>query len=184
MSTSDDMGSSPPSFSSLHTLHGPARHMDEVSSNRPGSLSGDMNSRTQKRYRDNRPDEAIIHQNTLSMMYTAAYHDTSSMVHDDGQMSLDSDAQFQAWSTPLSPLPVQKTTLHNFWQIKSTPGRTQNDRPEAQGQSSPLIEHMVMSAPALNGMNDTRLPATSRGILLAFGGRGNNGHENMELVDS
>jgi hypothetical protein len=41
----------------------------------PDSNSQHLNSRTRKRFRDNRPDETTIHQNTLSKLYSAQKYD-------------------------------------------------------------------------------------------------------------
>ncbi|KAF1974353.1 hypothetical protein BU23DRAFT_505336 [Bimuria novae-zelandiae CBS 107.79] len=74
--------------------------------------SGDWNMRTRKRFRDNRPDERVIHETTINKLFSAQ--------------------RKQPHAEPISsdPLPSQpalavqkpqKSTLHSFWKIAAPP---------------------------------------------------------------
>ncbi|EON62493.1 hypothetical protein W97_01716 [Coniosporium apollinis CBS 100218] len=76
--------------------------------------SSDLNSRTRKRFRDNRPDESVIHENTISKLFTAQreYPHAAPVL-----------------SQPLAPPPTavptsQKSTLHAFWNLPPTHAHT------------------------------------------------------------
>lgn len=75
--------------------------------------SSDWGNRTRKRFRDNRPDERAIHENTLNKLFAAQRNPP------------------QASPTPLDTLPIQepapitskpqKSTLHSFWKQLPAP---------------------------------------------------------------
>ncbi|ORX98425.1 hypothetical protein BCR34DRAFT_548059 [Clohesyomyces aquaticus] len=73
--------------------------------------SSDANGRTRKRFRDNRPDERVIHETTIKKLFSAQRN------HPHAEPIL-SDSHTHA-STPASvPAPaVQKSTLHAFWKL-------------------------------------------------------------------
>ncbi|KAF2743651.1 hypothetical protein M011DRAFT_410084 [Sporormia fimetaria CBS 119925] len=76
---------------------------------KPGLESADLGSRTRKRYRDNRPDEREIHETTLQKLFSAQRHLPDPII---------------STSPPppcVQPQPVQKSTLHAFWNIRAPP---------------------------------------------------------------
>ncbi|THY77687.1 hypothetical protein D6C93_10248 [Aureobasidium pullulans] len=67
-----------------------------------------LNSRTRKRYRDGRPEEAEIHASTVEKLFSAqkAHPHASPMLSQS-----DLQPQFQPQDTP------QRSTLHSFWHL-------------------------------------------------------------------
>lgn len=64
------------------------------------SMSSSLNLRTRKRFRDNRPDAEVIHQNTISKLFNAqrqssSCHSPVQMPHTDEQTSINQYAQNQ-----------------------------------------------------------------------------------------
>ncbi|KAF2192099.1 hypothetical protein K469DRAFT_716587 [Zopfia rhizophila CBS 207.26] len=72
--------------------------------------SSDLNTRTRKRFRDNRPDERVIHENTISKLFSAQRN------HPHAEPIL-SDSHPQPQHAPV----VQKSTLHSFWKLPAPP---------------------------------------------------------------
>ncbi|KAF2254477.1 hypothetical protein BU26DRAFT_537266 [Trematosphaeria pertusa] len=73
---------------------------------------GDWGNRTRKRFRDNRPDERVIHENTINKLFSAQRKHP----HAEPIMS-DSLPQNHA---PAVQKP-QKSTLHSFWNLPAPP---------------------------------------------------------------
>ncbi|KAF1824495.1 uncharacterized protein K489DRAFT_316840 [Dissoconium aciculare CBS 342.82] len=73
------------------------------------SSSCHLNSRTRKRYRDNRPDEQAIFATTISKLYDAQRRlpDATSIPSPQVQM------------TPEPSQPTQRSTLHSFWKVNT-----------------------------------------------------------------
>lgn len=72
-----------------------------------GKLSSlDLNSRTRKRFRDNRPNENIIHETTMDKLFSA-------------QRQFPHAAPILSQSQPpvRNSTPTQKSTLHSFWSL-------------------------------------------------------------------
>ncbi|KAF2476661.1 uncharacterized protein BDR25DRAFT_252819 [Lindgomyces ingoldianus] len=79
---------------------------------RPGRLSSsDVGSRTRKRFRDNRPDERVIHENTINKLFSAQRN------YPHAQPILSDSAQLAPQHAPA----VQKSTLHAFWKLPAPP---------------------------------------------------------------
>ncbi|OCK82523.1 hypothetical protein K432DRAFT_219228 [Lepidopterella palustris CBS 459.81] len=89
--------------------------------------SSDLNSRTRKRFRDNRPDESILHETTIEKLFSA-------------------QRQFpHAAPIPSQPQPsarcassTQKSTLHSFWALPVTKHHTFNRMKSLPIQNSQL----------------------------------------------
>ncbi|PVI03328.1 hypothetical protein DM02DRAFT_612248 [Periconia macrospinosa] len=88
---------------------------DFSSIGRTKANSGDWGLRTRKRVRDNRPDEHIIHENTINKLFTAQRK------HPHAEPILSEP------TLPPQPLPTiplakpQKSTLHAFWNLPAPP---------------------------------------------------------------
>ncbi|KAI9682017.1 MAG: hypothetical protein M1817_000071 [Caeruleum heppii] len=65
-------------------------------------------SRTRKRFRDNRPDESVVHEHTLNLLYSAQRHPSRSQT----------PYSPAALSIPPSHLP--QPSLHAFWSLPSS----------------------------------------------------------------
>ncbi|KAF2653548.1 hypothetical protein K491DRAFT_717942 [Lophiostoma macrostomum CBS 122681] len=84
---------------------------------------GMSSGRTRKRFRDNRPDESVVHENTLHKLYEAQRNPPATF-----QAAAPSTAIFLAHPTygcgchvPSAPKPKQKSTLHSFWNLPAPP---------------------------------------------------------------
>lgn len=86
---------------------------------RPTSIStvsnNGANLRTRKRFRDNRPDISMIHQNTLAKLYNAQKVEQS--VHSESQKSFTIDNDNFAIETGSQQAAAQKS-LHSFFNIR------------------------------------------------------------------
>ncbi|KAF4820116.1 hypothetical protein CGCSCA5_v004266 [Colletotrichum siamense] len=87
-----------------------------------------LDSRTRKRFRDNRPSQEEVHQRTLNMLYSAQQQD-----------------QHMETESSLSPAPVPAVTarntqksLHSFWNIKSA-------QPPVSRTASPPVHQRALS---------------------------------------
>ncbi|THX71329.1 hypothetical protein D6D08_05541 [Aureobasidium pullulans] len=82
-----------------------------------------LNSRTRKRYRDGRPEEAEIHASTVEKLFSAqkAHPHASPML---SQSHLQ--PQFQPQHTP------QRSTLHSFWHLPQPSQLPQHGMPATQ----------------------------------------------------
>ncbi|KAH7120004.1 hypothetical protein B0J11DRAFT_73417 [Dendryphion nanum] len=78
--------------------------------------SSDMGSRTRKRFRDNRPDERVVHETTLQKLFLAQ------RVQPHASPILSAPIQ-PAIQAPQPPAPVQKSTLHSFWKLPAPPAQ-------------------------------------------------------------
>ncbi|KAF2000261.1 hypothetical protein P154DRAFT_522734 [Amniculicola lignicola CBS 123094] len=74
--------------------------------------SSDLGSRTRKRFRDNRPEERVIHETTIQKLFNAQ------RTHPHAEPILSSP--HPQYSTQPAP-PVQKSTLHSFWKLPTPP---------------------------------------------------------------
>ncbi|KEQ84095.1 hypothetical protein M438DRAFT_397616 [Aureobasidium pullulans EXF-150] len=79
-----------------------------------------LNSRTRKRYRDGRPEEAEIHASTVDKLFSAqkAHPHASPMLSQS-----DLQPQFQPQDTP------QRSTLHSFWHLPQASQLSQHGMP-------------------------------------------------------
>ncbi|KAF2201506.1 hypothetical protein GQ43DRAFT_415675 [Delitschia confertaspora ATCC 74209] len=73
-------------------------------------LSSDLGSRTRKRFRDNRPDERVIQQNTINKLFSA-----------QRQFPHASPIPSQSEPPIHHEVPAQKSTLHSFWKLPVLP---------------------------------------------------------------
>ncbi|RDW75883.1 hypothetical protein BP5796_06704 [Coleophoma crateriformis] len=101
-----------------------------------------FSSRTRKRYRDNRPDENAIHQNTLSLLFSAQQSQSQSQPHPQPQ------PQPQSQSRPLNlppcafqnlanvPVPATQASLHSFWTLPKARSAS-NDFSASSASSTP-----------------------------------------------
>ncbi|THZ56248.1 hypothetical protein D6C85_10629 [Aureobasidium pullulans] len=82
-----------------------------------------LNSRTRKRYRDGRPEEAEIHASTVEKLFSAqkAHPHASPMLSQS-----DLQPQFQPQDTP------QRSTLHSFWHLPQASQLPQHGMPATQ----------------------------------------------------
>ncbi|KAI8274583.1 hypothetical protein K4K56_001692 [Colletotrichum sp. SAR 10_98] len=87
-----------------------------------------LDSRTRKRFRDNRPSQEEVHQRTLNMLYSAQQQD-----------------QHMETESSLSPAPVPaiaarntQKSLHSFWNIKSA-------QPPVSRTASPPVHQRALS---------------------------------------
>lgn len=69
-----------------------------------------------KRSRDNRPDERLIHESTLRRLYNAQ--------REQPNASPMPSEEPVAQEAGLPEKPVQKTTLHRFWNISQPPSQS------------------------------------------------------------
>ncbi|OCL13723.1 hypothetical protein AOQ84DRAFT_282545 [Glonium stellatum] len=91
--------------------------------------SFDLNSRTRKRFRDNRPDENIIHETTMDKLFSA-----------QRQFPHATPVLSQPQPSVRSSTPTQKSTLHSFWSLPRS-------RPQ------PIFTHVNSSS-----ISNTQLP--------------------------
>ncbi|KAF2845323.1 hypothetical protein T440DRAFT_278439 [Plenodomus tracheiphilus IPT5] len=76
--------------------------------------SSDWGYRTRKRFRDNRPDEQSIHENTLNKLFAAQQSTPLATPIPTSTIS----------AQPIRPILQQKSTLHSFWkQLPAPPVR-------------------------------------------------------------
>ncbi|KAF5027688.1 hypothetical protein F66182_172 [Fusarium sp. NRRL 66182] len=75
-----------------------------------------LNSRTMKRFRDNRPSEEMIHQRTLNMLYSA---------QNQHQPILPSEIAHT--SSEAARPDSHQQSLHRFWNISSAPSTSSSD---------------------------------------------------------
>ncbi|THY50669.1 hypothetical protein D6C97_06953 [Aureobasidium pullulans] len=82
-----------------------------------------LNSRTRKRYRDGRPEEAEIHASTVEKLFSAQreHPHASPMLSQS-----DLQPQFQPQDTP------QRSTLHSFWHLPQASQLPQHGMPATQ----------------------------------------------------
>lgn len=76
---------------------------------RPENVPSHLNSRTRKRFRDNRPDESKIHATTYQRLFSAARSPPLT----------EHSTPTQTVHTPPSP-PERQSSLHSFWPISSS----------------------------------------------------------------
>lgn len=125
---------SPLSDSSFGSLTSPDRAIKPVPRVRYSSAStiniSGPNPRTRKRYRDNRPDVNMIHQNTLAKLYNAQKAEQSA--HSDLQKPLSSLANNTvSQREDHQHAPVQKS-LHSFFNIRQPQPTMSNSAPPVQ----------------------------------------------------
>ncbi|KAL1796784.1 hypothetical protein ACET3X_005324 [Alternaria dauci] len=101
--------------------------------------SSDWGNRTRKRVRDNRPDERVIHENTLNMLFAAQRnHPDASPIPSDPL-----PIHPQPNTIPLKP---QKSTLHSFWkELPAPPVQPIFSMPVQQEQTSSQLPRGVFS---------------------------------------
>ncbi|CZT20469.1 uncharacterized protein RCC_06329 [Ramularia collo-cygni] len=76
-----------------------------------------LNSRTRKRYRNNRPDEEAVYASTIEKLFAAQKQLTiTSPVY-----SPPTTTTPPSESTESTELPPQRTTLHSFWRLQQAP---------------------------------------------------------------
>ncbi|KAF2456831.1 hypothetical protein BDY21DRAFT_372285 [Lineolata rhizophorae] len=102
-----------------------------------GLSATDLGSRTRKRFRDNRPDERVIHENTLNKLFAAQRQQHHRNHHAPPQVSPpppSSHKNHHQTSSPPdpTPAPVQRSTLHAFWSIPCAPSRLSRYAPQHQ----------------------------------------------------
>ncbi|KAK4452130.1 hypothetical protein QBC34DRAFT_399285 [Podospora aff. communis PSN243] len=103
-----------------------------VLSSRPSTPSH-LHSRTMKRFRDNRPSEAEVHQRTLNLLFSARQHHTSPC-ESLAQVDTTMDTPTVQETEPRRE--AQQRSLHSFWRLPvSTP--------------SPAA-HILLSAPIVS----------------------------------
>ncbi|KAK2749013.1 orf21 protein [Colletotrichum kahawae] len=86
-----------------------------------------LDSRTRKRFRDNRPSQEEVHQRTLKMLYSAQQQDQ----HMEAEFS----------PSPAPPVAAARNTqksLHSFWNIKSA-------QPPVSRMASPPVHQRALS---------------------------------------
>ncbi|KAF2279367.1 uncharacterized protein EI97DRAFT_430447 [Westerdykella ornata] len=76
--------------------------------------AADLGCRTRKRWRDNRPDERVVHETTLQKLFAAQRNQRQH--HSPEPILPPSQAP-----VPTTPAPVQRSTLHSFWNIGAPP---------------------------------------------------------------
>ncbi|KAI8153691.1 hypothetical protein K4K49_005179 [Colletotrichum sp. SAR 10_70] len=91
------------------------------------AMPSHLDSRTRKRFRDNRPSQEEVHQRTLNMLYSAQQQDQ----HMEAEPSP---------SPALVPAVARNTqkSLHSFWNIKSAP-------PTVSRTASPPVHQRALS---------------------------------------
>lgn len=137
---SDATSASPPPFSFQH-------HNQPIElSHKPTWLSPTyddqpqqhLNSRTRKRYRNNRPDEksvygvscwlgAVIDMSSLADVCRCAANTITMLYAAQKQLTVASTVPLEKTTTPPPEpvqLPAQRTTLHSFWRIPQPPPAT------------------------------------------------------------
>ncbi|KAF1810359.1 hypothetical protein P152DRAFT_95942 [Eremomyces bilateralis CBS 781.70] len=77
------------------------------------SVDSTDSGRTRKRFRDDRPDEATVHENTINKLFDAQRQPEPPVpfftrLHNATRQELPSD-------------PIQRTNLHSFWSLPGTP---------------------------------------------------------------
>ncbi|KAM3566817.1 hypothetical protein ARSEF4850_000235 [Beauveria asiatica] len=77
-----------------------------------------LNSRTLKRFRDNRPSQAEIHQHTLQLLYTAQQQQQQ---HQDAPSPCPEAEAPPELEQPQQRQDRNQQSLHRFWNIKSRP---------------------------------------------------------------
>ncbi|PQE04244.1 orf21 protein [Rutstroemia sp. NJR-2017a BVV2] len=128
ISTTSSMLTSP-----LH--NGNSMAIDSTAIASPSLLS----SRTRKRHRDNRPNEEIVHQHTLSLLYSAQQHQYNSFPTPTTSPTF----------APVAPIPApnqasHQSSLHSFWQLPSarhtSPG-SDSSSPSTSANTPALISN-------------------------------------------
>ncbi|KAI5237168.1 hypothetical protein E4T43_08130 [Aureobasidium subglaciale] len=76
-----------------------------------GQRTQELNSRTRKRYRDGRPEEAEIHASTVEKLFSAQKEHPHASPLPSQQSPLQPDPRFPNTDAP------QRSTLHSFWQL-------------------------------------------------------------------
>ncbi|KAK2589420.1 hypothetical protein QQS21_012902 [Conoideocrella luteorostrata] len=108
-----ELCSSPSSSSSIFSSP-PSNGMAEVNLlafyNMPAAH---LNSRTFKRFRDNKPSDEQVHQHTLSLLYSAQQQNQ----HQDTQRTPTEPPLHAAITAPAG----KQQSLHRFWRINSDP---------------------------------------------------------------
>ncbi|KAB8072546.1 hypothetical protein BDV29DRAFT_149340 [Aspergillus leporis] len=97
-----------------------------------------LNCRTRKRFRDGRPDDKVVHENTLRWLFTAQQRQGSTPPADQ-----DEDANMDSDSLPSAIVDPRQQTLHKFFQ----PSRT------SSSQSRP--NHMKQQSDNISQANNT-----------------------------
>ncbi|KAI4945266.1 hypothetical protein J4E86_009152 [Alternaria arbusti] len=110
--------------------------------------SNDWGNRTQKRVRDNRPDEQAIHKNTLNMLFAAQRE------HPEAA-PIPSDALPTHQPSTLASSKPQKSTLHSFWkQLPAPPVQPIFSMPVQQDQASSQVPRCEDCDTPLHGERD------------------------------
>jgi len=121
MSSSSILSSPPPTNPMDIDKFSPVNHYQSMQDMTPTHLS----SRTRKRYRDNRPSEATIHQHTLSILFSAQSNPQAS------------PTPSQAPAIVSSHVSTRQSSLHSFWTL---PARSSScESASASGASSPTM---------------------------------------------
>ncbi|KAM3524021.1 hypothetical protein MY4038_007926 [Beauveria bassiana] len=116
--SSSELASSPLSFTS--TFSSPPSKSPSVIDFTPrmGLINPfHLNSRTLKRFRDNRPSQAKIHQHTLELLYTAQQQQQ----HQDPPSPCPDAEAPPELEQPQQRQDHNQQSLHRFWNIRSRP---------------------------------------------------------------
>ncbi|KAF2102399.1 hypothetical protein NA57DRAFT_51980 [Rhizodiscina lignyota] len=87
----------------------------------------EVNSRTRKRFRDNRPDETTLHENTINKLFSA-------------QRENPRASPVPSHSSDISTSSInQKSTLHSFWSLPQPPRVSPSAAPHSTGFDNPNL---------------------------------------------
>ncbi|KAF2723948.1 hypothetical protein K431DRAFT_282642 [Polychaeton citri CBS 116435] len=101
----------------------PTYEDSDPSSHLNATPSSHLGSRTRKRHRDDRPEEAAVYASTLNRLYEAQrkHLDAQAPVSHPPPPSSNSAMQQQhQYSHVTSPSSQQRSTLHSFWQLPAS----------------------------------------------------------------
>ncbi|KAJ5012121.1 hypothetical protein K4K57_004705 [Colletotrichum sp. SAR 10_99] len=87
-----------------------------------------LDSRTRKRFRDNRPSQEEVHQRTLNMLYSAQQRD----------QHMETELSSSPAAAPAVATRNTQKSLHSFWNIKSAP-------PTVSRTASPPVHQRALS---------------------------------------
>ncbi|OAL72964.1 hypothetical protein A7D00_2737 [Trichophyton violaceum] len=143
-----------------------------------------LHSRTRKRFRNDRPDEQAVYDNTLRWLFSAQRQAENHGLYpepitsiDDSLESLEEDSSFQEDSTTSLPKPdPSQKTLHHFFRHASAPARvslaeangnkaaTSNntDTNPSLSTSTHIMSSQVPSSSSTS-VGDTSLPSATSG---------------------
>ncbi|KAF9888318.1 hypothetical protein FE257_008750 [Aspergillus nanangensis] len=131
-----------------------------------------LNCRTRKRYRDDRPDDKTIYENTLRWLFTAQQNS----LQQSSSCPMDEDSGMNSDVLPLpETVDPRQQTLHKFFQP------SQSSLPQPRQNHTETNKPINMSFPQLQRFDMGLMAATLTGDVTSPSSRGNYPNMGMNI---